>query len=149
MSTEGLNALYTCCVLLALWIAWYKAVRPRWRRFWARVGAALDTLVGRNIVLDLASGTKLPAIQPLPERLGNIERAQERQSEVQKTQAETLAKVAEALERLGDHERRISMLESGQLEKAAIRFESGKLLEAVARRDEAIVDAPIKKEDPS
>lgn len=139
---EKLELALGLSTLLALWVGWIKAGRPRWRRFWGRVGAALDTLVGRDPIHDLASGSELPRIEPLPERLAHIEASQVHQAEIQAQQANTLAKVAEALERIGDHERRIKALEVASLERTAQRLESAAMLGAVARRDDDIVDVP-------
>lgn len=129
---DHLAVIYTASALIGLWVGWFKLVRPKWRRFWAKLDGSLDTLNGRGPITDLATGRVLsPAQPPLGNRIANVEEAVSELREVVKL-------LTAVQRRLDEHASRISSLEDGRLERIVTKAESAQAWRAVA--DNAATD---------
>lgn len=103
-SPDRLAAIYTLCGLLALWVGWLKVARPKWRRFRDRVSGTLDSIAGREPIVDKSSGRELaPRMPPIGEHLANINDRLNQLSDVRGT--------------LDNHEGRLQALEDSRVEK--------------------------------
>lgn len=125
---DGLQIALTLSTLMALWIGWAKAVRPRWRRFWDRVDGVMDTLNGRDEFIDPTTGRRVPAVPALGTRMGNME--------------DTLSTVANQQRLLENHETRITALENDRVkdiitsaERAATAAASANMFRLAVERD--------------
>lgn len=141
MTAERLAVIATAVSLLGALYTWVKFIRPRVRRFWRLVIAALETLAGRGEIPDEATGRVLPAILPLHRRLAGIEEAQAAQA----VTLQTLVKIQAdqtALQRTAtDHEIRIQSLEDIEVEKTLTREEALEMWRAMNNRDVIDVEA--------
>lgn len=118
-------ALGVVGVLGALLAAWRWA-RPRYRAAKARTNAAIDSLVGRDAIVDTITGRELaPALPGIGQRMDVVEH--------------TLAKLADQQNRIDDHETRLSRLEIANIERTVTRAES---LQHLSTLDEAIRRIP-------
>lgn len=113
---------YTVAGIIVITIGWWKGVRPWLRRIRATGTAIVETLVGRDPIIDHATGKELVPAQPgLGVRMATMESA--------------IALLADANATLANHERRIGALEQNQIERIVTRAESANMWRAVADVD--------------
>lgn len=115
---DGVGVVLGVCTLLALWVGWAKKFRPKWRRFWARVDAFLDTFNGRDEFVDEVTGRNVPAVPALGSRLGNIEK--------------TLTQLVEHRSDIDDLQTRVGVLERAAMERIANKAESAQMFRMIA-----------------
>jgi hypothetical protein len=130
-------------VLLCTLFGWLRWIRPRARRAASRVGAALDTIAGREAIVDNITGRELaPALPSIGERMDTMERTVSLLAQQQAHQVVQDNEIAEIKVALGNHGDRIQQLEDGTIERIAAKAESvaaWRAVEAVAKQpaDEA------------
>lgn len=116
--------------LLGFVLGWLRVVRPRWRRGLSRVGAALDTIAGREAITDNITGKELaPELPSIGKRMESVEDSVARLVDVVESQHHQD-------EQLADHERRLKQLEDQTIERIAAKAESvsaWRAVEAVAK----------------
>lgn len=97
--TSTLVTIASCLVaILAAVLGWLRWVRPRLHTAISRTGAALDTIAGRDAIVDNITGEVYSeALPSMGVRLASVESA--------------VALLAKQHQRLDDHERRIKRLE--------------------------------------
>lgn len=117
-------------VVLGAVFGWLRWVQPKIRHGLARGGAALDTVVGREAIVDNITGRELaPALPSIGKRMESMEGTVSRLVEVIEGQHQQD-------KRLDDHERRLKQLEDGTIERIAAKAESvsaWRAVEAVAK----------------
>lgn len=120
--------------VFSLIAAWWRWVRPRWHSARRTATAVVETLVGREPIIDAATGRELVAPQPgLGMRMATIESA--------------LEKLADAKTTLDDHETRIGHLERSQMERLVARAESAQMFRAIANNDPDLIAEPTEPDE--
>ena len=122
---------------------YWRWVRPRIKRAQQTATAIVETLVGREPIVDAATGKELVPAQPgMGVRLASVE-------DGQRTQAETIAKLTETVLKLDDAHHRldtvetdmatiksdVSALKAAAWERIATKAESAQMWRAVADAD--------------
>lgn len=133
---DGLQVALTTCTLLALWVGWVKAVRPKVRQFVRRWTSAGDALVGRPSIYDPASGRELaPELPGIGQRMATVEDAV-------KTLTETVAALDSINHRLDRHERQIgqnteniAVIMTAAAERIVTKAEAAEMWRAIADKD--------------
>lgn len=117
-------------LLLAV-LGWLRWLRPRVRKAISRTGAALDTIAGREAIVDNITGRELaPALPSIGKRMESVEGSVAQLVEVIKSQHQQDR-------RLDDHDHRIKQLEDGTIERIAGKAESvatWRAVEAIAKQ---------------
>lgn len=91
--------------------AWLKYGRPKWRRFTSKLDAGFESIVGRDAIIDKASGReKAPAVPGIGVRMASVE--------------DSLAILVSSQKRLDDHDHRIGKLEEAAVERIVTRADS-------------------------
>jgi len=106
--------------------------RPRWKTVRRRVSAVLDSVGGRDEIIDPASGKVLaPALPAIGVRMADME-------DWRRTHDEQMALLTEAVSRLADQgdklaalERRVGVLESASAERVIGKVEAVKALDVI------------------
>jgi hypothetical protein len=130
-------------VLLGALFGWLRWIRPRARRAASRVGAALDTIAGREAIVDNITGRELaPALPSIGERMDTMERTVSLLAQQQAHQAVQDREIATLAGRVDAVENDVQQLKDGTIERVAARAESvaaWRAVEAVAKQpaDEA------------
>lgn len=115
----------TVAALLSLVVGWIRWVRPRYRNGKRTFTAVVDTLVGREAIVDPITQRELaPAIKGVGARMEATEQEQKEQSRQLAVMAQAVAKIAESHVQLDQHEQRIRALEEAAVERVASRAES-------------------------
>lgn len=145
--------------VVTVFAGWWRWVRPRWKRFWRKLVAALDSIVGRDAIVDSITGEeKVPALPGIGVRMAHQERltAENTKSMIELTETvATLAKVVEHQSRLDvlveDHEKRLTALEAARVEQMIARKESTAAYEAIAAAHkgaaDTILDEPLANDE--
>jgi hypothetical protein len=133
-------------VVLGAVIGWLRWVRPRARRAASRVGAALDTIAGREAIVDNITGRELaPALPSIGERMDTMERTVSMLAQQQAHQAVQDREIAALTGRVENVENDVQQLKDGTIERIAAKAESvaaWKAVEAVAKQTDPIDGAP-------
>ncbi|WP_232676662.1 hypothetical protein [Nocardioides sp. R-C-SC26] len=106
--------------ILGVIVTWYRWVKPRWRRLVSRTTVALDSIVGRDPIVDEITGHELaPALPGIGQRMATVE--------------EAVKTLADQHGRIDDIDRRVRALESASIERTVTRMESVQHLATVDR----------------
>ena len=119
---DTVGLVLTFLSILALLAAFFKWLRPKFRRAARDIQAGRDALVGRDAVVDSITGKELaPALPGVGQRTAALE-----DSVTMLTTAMT--KLADTHVRLESHDRRIGRLEQAASERTLARTESIEML---------------------
>lgn len=163
MSPEAWTTVIVgACTLIGIWVGWARYLGPRVRKKLRRLGGMIDSLAGRDPIVDPVSHRQIaPPLPPLGERLAGFEdeqrsqsRALEKLSTTQANQSAALDKLAttvqslvDAHKRLDDHDRRLEShghrldkLELARVERIVTQAESAQAWRAVADKDAELVE---------
>lgn len=109
--TEAVPLALGIIALLTAIVGWLKWIRPRYRAGRNTVTAITETLLGRDEIVDAATGRVLVKKQPgMATRIDTVERA--------------LVALSDQHRTLDDHEKRITALEEATVERVVARQES-------------------------
>ena len=110
-ATDVLTLVLSATAVLALIVGYARWIHPRWGRATRTWEGIKETILGREAVVDNATGRELVPAQPgMASRLSTLEDA-----------VKTLADQHVAIQ---DHERRISDLEHARVERVVAQAES-------------------------
>lgn len=131
MNLEDLNAstgaLLGVIALLGVVVGWLKWLRPRWRRVKDDALGARDALVGREAIIDRASGREVaPAIPGIGHRMATVEQA--------------LTTLVNNEARLSALEHDVAELKDARIERALTKVESIAAFDAIAKAHDAQPD---------
>lgn len=135
---DRIDLTAAAATLLGIFVGWITLIRPRWRKFVSRIVAALDTIAGREAVVDSITGRELaPALPSVGQRMDTLEQTVSKlvEAEIQRQQIDQ--RVTEAHQRIDLLERRVHGLEDGAIERVANKAESvaaWRAVEAVAKQ---------------
>lgn len=117
------------CTLLGIIAGWVRWLRPRYRKARRTASAITETLVGRDAIIDPATGRELVPSQPgLGVRMAAMEEAIVRLSHMD-------SRVTTVEQATADNQRRITALEEARIERIVTQAESAQAWRAVADRD--------------
>lgn len=125
--TSTLVTIASClAAVLGAVFSWLRWIRPPVRRWIHRTGAALDTLAGREAIVDNITGKVYSeALPSIGVRMASVEGSVARLVEVIESQHQQD-------KRLDDHDHRIGQLENGAIERIATKAESAQAWRAMA-----------------
>lgn len=117
LSTRA-EAITAILVLMGLLVGYMRWVRPRVKRAVRTTNAIVDTLVGREAIVDHATGRVLSAEQPgIGVRMAKLE-------DVVTTMAQQDKRLTDLEVTSVDHEKRLAAQEQAAVERAVTRAES-------------------------
>lgn len=128
MNLDHANALIVFVAgvlgLLGVVAGWVKIIHPRLRNGARTWDGIKETILGRDAVIDKATGRQLVPAQPgMANRLASLET--------------TVRQIADQQVILNDHERRITDLEKGRVERVATQIENAAMWQGVASLTDA------------
>lgn len=142
MSLDDANTLATIfgsviVGLGALWGGWRKWLRPKVHQGRSTWISVRDSLVGREAQHDSITGREIqPALPSLGVRMESMERAAVETNETLKHVVELVRSQQQQDQHIANHEKRITALEDGTIERIAAKAESvaaWRAVEAVAK----------------
>lgn len=138
--------------LVGIVAGWMRWVRPRIKALRAEVRGALDALVGRDAIIDPASGRVLA--EPLPgmgRRMDDVERAIAHVATLIEGQHAQDRQIAELKRELAIERQRIDTLEAGTIERVAAKAESvaaWRAIEKIADQSDPAIDGDTSDDQP-
>lgn len=128
--------------LMGLVVGWLRWVRPRIRRLRAKTVMALDSLVGREAVIDTITGEEIaPALPGIGARMSHQEQQVELLSVAVTKLVDQQDHQRKLEERVDSHDHRIKALEEQAIERVATKAESvaaWRAVEAVAKQTDPV-----------
>lgn len=147
--SEVASALLVIGTFIGALIGLVVKIRPRWRKAWARVGAALDTIAGRGPITDSITGREIqPALPSIGVRMELVEVASIETRQAINHIATLLEVQKELTQRVDGHDDQFEVVgqEIAQLKEQAIERIAGKAESISAWR---AVEAVAKNVDPT
>lgn len=140
---DGLQIALTLSTLMALWIGWAKAVRPKVRRFRARWNQAGDALLGREPIIDPASGRELaPALPGIGQRMATVEDAVKILAEAQARSEALSQRLSRVETQVSTNTENIATMMVAAAERIVTKEEAAQMWRAIADRDVIDGDEP-------
>jgi len=126
------GAIITAGAVIGVLAGFAKWGWPRWRELWRRVSAALDSVAGRDEIVDPTSGKVLATALPgIGVRMADMEDWRREQVELMKSLTEAVTKLADQAPAIADLERRVANLEAASAERVIGKVEAVKALDVI------------------
>ncbi|MBO9523416.1 MAG: hypothetical protein J7518_17950 [Nocardioidaceae bacterium] len=146
-SADRLAAIYTLCGLIAIWVGWVKLARPRVRKLFKGWRAAQDALLGREPIIDPASGRELaPALPGIGQRMATVEDAVKMLAENVAALDAVNRRVDRIETQVGANTENIAALMTATAERIITKAEAAEMWRAVANKDAVVVDVDPEEE---
>lgn len=153
MNLFGLSEIASALIVVGTFfggcVGLFVKLRPRWRKAWARVGAALDTIAGRPPITDSITGREIqPALPSIGVRMELVEVASIETRQAINHIATLLEVQRELTQRVDGHDDHLERTDE------EIRQLKEQVIERIAGKAEAVaawraVEAVAKHNDPT